>query len=72
MVTAGGVAFLSSTLDYYVRAYDETTGAAAVGGAAAGGRTGDADELPGRRRAAICRGRGRAATARSAPSPATT
>jgi quinoprotein glucose dehydrogenase len=26
MVTGGGVAFLSSTLDNYVRAYDETTG----------------------------------------------
>ena len=26
MVTGGGVAFLSSTLDYYVRGYDETTG----------------------------------------------
>ena len=26
IVTGGGVAFLSSTLDYYVRAYDETTG----------------------------------------------
>ncbi|MBP2295058.1 glucose/quinate/shikimate family membrane-bound PQQ-dependent dehydrogenase [Azospirillum rugosum] len=27
IVTAGGVAFLSGTLDYYVRAYDVTTGA---------------------------------------------
>jgi quinoprotein glucose dehydrogenase len=26
MTTAGGVAFMSSTLDYYVRAYDVTTG----------------------------------------------
>ena len=26
VMTAGGVAFLSSTLDYYVRAYDVTTG----------------------------------------------
>jgi quinoprotein glucose dehydrogenase len=26
IVTAGGVAFLSGTLDYYVRAYDVTTG----------------------------------------------
>ena len=26
MLTAGGVAFMSSALDYYVRAYDETTG----------------------------------------------
>jgi quinoprotein glucose dehydrogenase len=26
IVTGSGVAFLSSTLDYYVRAYDETTG----------------------------------------------
>ncbi len=26
VITAGGVAFLSSTLDYYVRAYDVTTG----------------------------------------------
>ncbi len=26
IVTAGGVAFLSSTLDYYVRAYDVTDG----------------------------------------------
>lgn len=26
MMTAGGVAFLSSTLDYYVRAYDVDTG----------------------------------------------
>ena len=27
MVTAGGVAFLSGTIDYYIRAYDLTTGA---------------------------------------------
>jgi quinoprotein glucose dehydrogenase len=27
MTTAGGVAFLSSTLDYYLRAYDVRTGA---------------------------------------------
>jgi quinoprotein glucose dehydrogenase len=27
LVTAGGVAFLSGTLDYYIRAYDVTTGA---------------------------------------------
>ena len=26
MITAGGVAFLSGTLDYYLRAYDLTTG----------------------------------------------
>ncbi len=26
MLTAGGVAFLSGTLDYYLRAYDVTTG----------------------------------------------
>ncbi|HCW95542.1 MAG TPA: membrane-bound PQQ-dependent dehydrogenase, glucose/quinate/shikimate family, partial [Pseudomonas sp.] len=26
MLTAGGVAFLSGTLDYYLRAYDSTTG----------------------------------------------
>ena len=27
ILTAGGIAFLSGTLDYYVRAYDVTTGA---------------------------------------------
>lgn len=26
VITAGGVAFISGTLDYYVRAYDVTTG----------------------------------------------
>jgi quinoprotein glucose dehydrogenase len=26
IVTAGGVSFLSGTLDYYLRAYDVTTG----------------------------------------------
>jgi quinoprotein glucose dehydrogenase len=26
IMTAGGVAFLTSTLDYYARAYDVTTG----------------------------------------------